>query len=317
MKTFGILLAGIFLSTSINTASAANDGNVYVGFSLSSLALDSERVVGVPTRSPGHTPKIGSFLLGYQFNDAWAVDLSFGTDISDNVDTNQFSVNGYRFFGKKAWKPYLSAGVSSFNIDDATDDQTEQIQAGFGVSGALSDNLEIRLGYQHSFDLGDESYNDDSVMVGLNWHFRKPRAVAVAKSVAPKPQPESVPMQKEVVDTFELQVQFDFDKSDIKTVYTPQFEEIAQKLNGGSDISMTIEGHTCSIGTEQYNQGLSERRGNAVKMKFVKDYGFSPDRISVKGYGETRPVADNNTLVGRKQNRRAIAVILRPRKKKE
>lgn len=317
MKTFGILLAGIFLSTSINTASAANDGNVYVGFSLSSLALDSERVVGVPTRSPGHTPKIGSFLLGYQFNDSWSVDLSFGTDISDNVDTDQFAVNGYYFFGEKKWKPYLSAGLSSFSIDDATIDQTEHLQVGVGISGNLSDKMELRLGYQHYFGLGDDDFEDDSVMVGLNWHFRKPRATTVARSAVTKPQPESVPMQKEVVDTFELQVQFDFDKSDIKTVYTPQFEEIAQKLNGGPDISMTIEGHTCSIGTEQYNQGLSQRRANAVKMKFVKDYGFSPDRINVEGYGETRPVADNNTLVGRKQNRRAIAVILRPRKEKE
>jgi len=144
----------------------------------------------------------------------------------------------------------------------------------------------------------------------LNWHFRKPVTVVAA---APAPQPESVPQKKEVVDTFELLVQFDFDKSDIKSVYQPQFDDIARILKENPDISMTVEGHTCWIGTEQYNQGLSERRANAVKTRFIQEYGISADRITTEGYGETRPVADNNTRAGREKNRRAIAVILKPR----
>ena len=310
MKTFSILLSGLFLSTSLNVALAETEGNVYLGFGLSSLALDSERVVGVPTRSPSHTSKIGSILLGYQFNDNWAADIGLGTDISNNVDVNQFTINGYYFFGEKNWKPFVSAGLSSFGVDDAAVDRTEHLQAGLGISGTLSDSLELRLGYQHFFDFGDESYEDDAVTIGLNWHFGKAKTVAAAK---PEAQPESVPVKKEVVDTFELLVQFDFDKSDIKSVYKPQFEEIARVLKESPEVSMTVEGHTCSIGTEQYNQGLSERRSEAVKKMFIQDYGFSPDRISIEGYGETRPVADNNTQAGREKNRRAIAVILRPR----
>ena len=311
MRKLGFLVSGVVLSAACNTAIAANtEGNVYLGFGLSSLALDSERVVGVPTRSPGHTSKIGMLFLGYQFNDLWSADISVGTDMSNNVDTNQFSINGYRFFGEKNWKPYISAGLSSNSIDDATEDQTEQIQAGLGISGTLSDNLELRAGYQHFFELGGESYNDDAVTISLNWHFRKPKAVKVAQ---PAPQPESVPKQKEVVDTFELLVQFDFDKSDVKSVFKPQFDEIARVLKESPDISMTVEGHTCWIGTEEYNQGLSERRASAVRNKFIEDYGIAADRINIEGYGETRPVADNNELAGRQKNRRAIAVILRPR----
>jgi len=312
MRKSAVMFSVLLLSVSLNATSDDTDGNVYLGFGLSSLALDSERVEGVPTRSPGHTPKIGSLLLGYQFNDRWSLDLSLGTDLSNNVDTNQFAVNGYRFFGEKRWKPYISAGLSSFSIDDASVDQTEQFQAGLGISGALTDKLELRVGYQHFFEFGDESYNDDAVSVGLNWHFRKPRAEAVAQST-PEPQPESVPKQKEVVDTFELLVQFDFDKSDIKSVFKPQFDEIARVLQESPSISMTVEGHTCWIGTEEYNQGLSQRRADAVRAKFIQDYGISADRISIEGYGESRPIADNNTKAGRESNRRAIAVILRPR----
>ena len=312
MRKLGVLLFGLLLSASINAASAETDGNVYLGFGLSSLALDSERVDGVPTRSPGHTPKIGSLLLGYQFNDKWAADLSFGTDLSDNVDTDQFAVNGYRFFGEKKWKPYISAGLSSFSIDDATVDQTEQFQAGLGLSGMLSDQIELRMAYQHFFEFGDESYNDDGVSIGLNWHFGKKPAAVVAQA-SPDAQPESVPKQKEVVDTYELLVQFDFDKADIKSVYKPQFDEIARVLKENPSISMTVEGHTCSIGTEEYNQDLSGRRANAVKNMFVQDYGISAGRMGIEGFGESRPVGDNQTQAGREKNRRAIAVILKPR----
>ncbi len=313
-KLYGIILSGIVMGASFNIAHAETEGNLYVGFGLSSLALDGDRVVGIPTRSPGHTPKIASLILGYQFNNHWSLDLSLGTDFSKNVNTDQFSLNGYRFFGNRNWKPYLSAGVSSFSINDAFVDRTEQIQAGFGVSGALSDNLEMRAGYQHFFELGDTSFNDDAVMVSLNWHFRKPKSAPVARVA---PQPESVPVKKVVIESFDLLVQFEFDKSTIKEVYKPQIDDVAKVLKENPDISITVEGHTCSIGTEQYNQGLSERRAEAVSNKFVQDYGIASDRIKSIGYGETRPIADNSTAAGREKNRRAIAVILRKRKVSE
>jgi len=314
MKQFGIFISVIFMSIFINVARAESDSNVYAGFGISSLALDSERVIGVPTRSPGHTPKIGSLFLGYQFNNRWSLDLTLGTDLSNNVNTDQVSINGYRFFGDKNWKPYISAGVSSFSINDATVDQTEQIQAGFGLSGSLSNNLELRVGYQHFFDLDDTSYNDDGVTVALNWHFKKPRTTTVARAV---PQPESIPEKKEVTETFELLVQFDFDKADIKSTYKPQFDVIAGVLKESPDKSMTVEGHTDSTGTEEYNQGLSERRAEAVVKKFIQDYGIASGRLSIKGYGESRPVADNIAAEGRAKNRRAFAVILRPGKATE
>jgi OOP family OmpA-OmpF porin len=311
MRTVGIVVSGIILSTFLNSALAETHGNVYLGFGLSSLALDGERVPEVPTRSPMHTPKIASLLLGYQFNDRWSTDISLGGDFTNNVDTSLFSINGYRFFGDKTWKPYVSAGFSSIGIDDAPIDRTEMVQVGLGISGFVSDNLELRAAYQHFFDLGDESYNDDGVTLGFNWHFGRVKTASVAQ---PSPQPESVPEKKEVLDTFELIVQFDYDKSDVKSVYQPQFEKIAQFLKEHPSVSLTVEGHTCSLGSEKYNQNLSERRAEAVKQILIKDYGFSADKVNTKGFGESRPVADNDTEAGRQANRRAIAVILMPRK---
>ncbi len=310
MRTISVLLTGLVLSASLNSALAETTENVYLGFGFSSLSLDGDRVFDVPTRSPGHTPKTANLLLGYQFNDRWAVDATWGTDITNNVDANQFSINGYRFFGEKDWKPFVSAGLSSFGIDDATIDRTEQVQAGFGVSGALSEKLEFRAGYQHFLDLSGDSYNDDVVTIGLNWHFGKTKSDPVAQLT---PQPESVPKKKEVVDSFELLVQFDFDKADIKSAYKAQFEQIARVLGESPDISLTVEGHTCWLGTDAYNLGLSEQRSSSVKDMLVQSYDISADRINVVGYGELRPIADNNTQAGREKNRRAIAVILRTR----
>ncbi|MFC1665962.1 hypothetical protein ACFL17_10145, partial [Pseudomonadota bacterium] len=64
MKKFGVSLFGIFLCASTTIALADTVGNLYLGFSVSSLSLDNNRVAGIPTRSPSHTPKIGSLVLG-------------------------------------------------------------------------------------------------------------------------------------------------------------------------------------------------------------------------------------------------------------
>jgi len=64
-----------------------------------------------------------------------------------------------------------------------------------------------------------------------------------------------------------------------------------------------LDGHTDSIGTERYNQGLSERRARAVRDYLVKK-GINPARITTRGFGETKPIADNKTRDGRAKNRR-------------
>jgi len=68
-------------------------------------------------------------------------------------------------------------------------------------------------------------------------------------------------------------------------------------------LRVLLEGHTDSIGAEAYNQGLSERRAKAVMQYLIKG-GVDSARLSTVGYGESRPIAPNNTKEGRAKNRR-------------
>jgi OOP family OmpA-OmpF porin len=117
---------------------------------------------------------------------------------------------------------------------------------------------------------------------------------------APKPKPAPVVVAKEVI-TFNLL--FGFDKSAITDEMVPVLEQAKMILEEDSGVDFVLSGHTCWIGTEEYNQGLSERRAISVKNWLVSN-GISATRLKAVGYGETRAKYDNNTKDGRKLNRR-------------
>ena len=104
-----------------------------------------------------------------------------------------------------------------------------------------------------------------------------------------------------------LAVRFDTDKSDIKDEYQGEIEDFADFMREYNNTRATIEGHTDSTSTEDYNQALSERRANAVRNELIMRYGIAASRLTAVGFGETQPVASNDTAAGRAQNRRIEA----------
>ena len=102
---------------------------------------------------------------------------------------------------------------------------------------------------------------------------------------------------------------FDYDKSNIKAEFAPVLDEAAQTLKDNPEINVLIEGHTDSIGSDSYNQRLSERRAQAVKAYLVSR-GVAASRLTTEGKGESEPIADNtkngrDNPEGRAMNRRA------------
>jgi OOP family OmpA-OmpF porin len=129
-------------------------------------------------------------------------------------------------------------------------------------------------------------------------------ATPAAPTPAPAPEPAK-PAPASVRQSVVIQADalFDFDKSVVRPDGKRAIDDALAKLDG-VDLEMVIAtGHTDSIGTERYNQKLSERRAAAVKAYLVSK-GIPASKITTIGKGETQPVATNKTAAGRQKNRR-------------
>lgn len=98
-------------------------------------------------------------------------------------------------------------------------------------------------------------------------------------------------------------IEFAFDRDEIRGSSTPVLDAAADQLRQCPEIRINIGGHTDAIGSEPYNAGLSQRRANATKSYFVGK-GLDASRFETEGFGESRPVAGNDTDAGRARNRR-------------
>ncbi len=108
--------------------------------------------------------------------------------------------------------------------------------------------------------------------------------------------------------TMELRVEFDFDKSIIKPIYREHLQQVADFLNAYPDTAAEIEGHTDKEGTAAYNLKLSQRRAEAVRQYLIDNFKIAPERLTARGYGESRPLDDTDTKKINPKNRRSVAV---------
>lgn len=126
-------------------------------------------------------------------------------------------------------------------------------------------------------------------------------APAPAPVVAPAPKPQ--PTVEKV--SLKAGALFDVNKADLKSGGKSELDALVAKIKGSNTQveQITVTGHTDSAGSKQLNQGLSERRAEAVKTYLVSQ-GLDGSRIDTRGAGDTQPVASNKTAEGRAQNRR-------------
>jgi outer membrane protein OmpA-like peptidoglycan-associated protein len=108
--------------------------------------------------------------------------------------------------------------------------------------------------------------------------------------------------------TFSSGIMFDVDKAFLKDQYKGEIRELATILNKYEDTNILLEGHTDSTGSEAYNLDLSNRRAQAV-ADYLATQNVNPARFSITGYGESQPIASNETSEGRAQNRRVEVAI--------
>jgi OOP family OmpA-OmpF porin len=148
----------------------------------------------------------------------------------------------------------------------------------------------------------DLDSDGDGVTDSLDQCPNTPRGIRVDRVGCPVPIPEKV--------SITLLIEFDFDKAVVRPQYHNDIEKIANFLSAYSKTNADLEGHTDSIGSDEYNMQLSKRRAESVKKYLVDMFNVDAARVSTVGYGESKPVASNDTEEGRQRNRRVVSNIV-------
>ncbi|UII23010.1 OmpA family protein [Fulvivirga ligni] len=104
-------------------------------------------------------------------------------------------------------------------------------------------------------------------------------------------------------------IYFDFDKATLRSESIPQLDKVFKFMEDNPSVVIQLDGHTCSLGSANYNQKLSEDRARSV-MEYIVNKGIKKKRISSLGFGEANPIASNDTESGRVKNRRVEFVIM-------
>ncbi|MGI9511883.1 MAG: OmpA family protein [Anderseniella sp.] len=144
--------------------------------------------------------------------------------------------------------------------------------------------------------------------VNFNWE-KTPRTERIVRVTAGASQRSAMEQTLKTIRKVDLYgIHFDFDKATIRPEAASTVADIAETLRVNPGWRLMINGHTDSIGKESYNLKLSQRRAASVKAMLVNTHGVSPDRLETQGFGSSVRKGRNDTLQGRKLNRRVELV---------
>jgi len=236
-----------------------------------------------------------------------------GTQYHSDTTKNQFDSGGNAVLGFKYCMGETWAWRADVNADfkDPSDQTT---------SGQRTRTYNFRVGFSRF--LGGHGTNSPC--------YIKPPAPPAPPVVVPAPRPEPLPptpvtqpapaavpvpapaqapaptpARRELLSL--RGAVFAFDKSNLTVYAKDTLQQTVAILKAHPDAQVEIQGHTDWVGTDKYNQALSERRANSVKAYLVSQ-GIAESRITTRGFGESQPTADNGTASGRAENRRVVII---------
>ena len=286
--------------------------------------------------------------FGFNLFDSFIDQVEIGfTNTLDQVDyENGTSTNVTRTFANLIKEYSLTDNTSLYSLvgigyeffsndDDLSNENSFFGNYGLGIKYKISEQVALKLDARHMIET-DHGDNNLSYNVGLSVPFGEvAKAAPVVATVAPvvaKVAPVEAPKDSDsdgVIDSLDecpntmakskvdsvgcmtlvnLNINFDTNKSNIKDSYNTRIVEFANMLKANPKLKATIGAHTDSVGSDAYNQKLSERRA-ASTVEALKALKVDASKIKAVGYGETKPVASNDTVEGRAENRRVEAVM--------
>ena len=256
---------------------------------------------------------------------------------------SNYGLMGRWHIGDRNWRPYLAAGLGRQKHRSVLDEgRATSLSLGVGIQGKLAKHASLRAQALYRQDDDGTSlaprsgFDDWFFSVGFSFDFGgvEPPPPPPAEPPPPPPPPPNPDLDGDgvlnehdkcpntrpgaVVDLDGCEVEavieldgvyFDFDKATLKPEAMVVLNEAAALLNKNERVVVEVAGHTDSMGSEAYNQGLSERRAQSVQDYLVSK-GVKAQRLTAKGYGESMPVASNDTDAGRAENRRVELIVL-------
>ncbi|USE36230.1 OmpA family protein [Endozoicomonas sp. SCSIO W0465] len=263
-----------------------------------------------------------------------------------DADLKEFRLDA--FYDLTPWDgsltPYVVAGISELDVDlDAEGEHDDtRMNAGFGLRKAFTPNLAIR-GDVRAVRTLDYAQTEAMANVALTWTFgsvakaAEPVAVVepvqeeVIAAVEPTPvldadydgvldkddlcpnTPAGITVDQtgcEPMKAIDLLVNFAFDSEVVNQEGSDQIAKMGEFLQRYPEVRILIEGHTDASGQAAYNDQLSVRRADTIRQQLIEKHGIDAERIDAVGMGEGKPVADNDTIEGRQQNRRVTAEVI-------
>jgi outer membrane protein OmpA-like peptidoglycan-associated protein len=311
-------IAGIGLAVSL-FAPAAHGGEPFIGVNVGAA---------VPTEKFSQSADPGGMIapyVGYRlftFADTVALSLQGQPQFSlfqTSIPTRQSDVSSFFSFTAGPRISLLDENLEAFFTAQGgyyteMSGPTNGSDGGWNIAGGL--NYEFLRGASAGlFVQRDDSsikaargstHDLTFISAGLGAQYRFLPPLPVVAEAPPPPPPPPPPAKKKIVLRG---VNFDFDKSTIRPDARPILDEAISTLKEYKDITLSVEGHTDSIGSDAYNQKLSERRAQAV-ANYLEKGGIAASRMTAKGFGESQPVTSNDTAAGRAENRRVELKIL-------
>jgi len=133
--------------------------------------------------------------------------------------------------------------------------------------------------------------------------------MAAPAELVPAPIPAAEPTPEMMKYCVSLAIEFDINKADVRPQYRDEVAKVGDFMKKNPSTTALIEGYADEVGPAGYNMQLSQQRAENVVKYLVDEFGIAPSRLSAKGYGEGKPVADNASEAGKQKNRRINAII--------
>ncbi len=338
-KSFGcmlvaLLVAGPTLGLAANSPSERYfNKRVYIGAGLGISELAPESTTDALSITENNDTS-ASLRLGYDLTrrfsiDAYAADLGtadvsfIGTPVG-GVDYQVYGVSLISYltnlgssysdvydddglFQREGLSTYLRVGIGGMSNDtdrvDYDRDYSTHFVMGLGLEHGWSNGVALRAEItSYDKDANELSmsllkrFGDASYAVAAAPVAAVVAQAAASETIAVEPVEPPVLLEKPIV-------LFSTDEKRIQNLYIAVLKRLAVSLNDYPDIKIKIDGHADWTGPAEYNLDLSQRRAAEVR-DFLAANGLDPDRVVIEGFGELKPIADNNTERGRARNRR-------------